>query len=129
MSSKYLTPSLISEAEQTAVRPSARSYLCPEHLPMKGWVSLASPAPPSLKAPCVRCVSGGGQVEVKSEKLDFKDRVQSKIGSLDNITHVPGGGNKKVKGAGRQLRGCGCEWSGVDSLAQRSREGKLRGLR
>lgn len=44
------------------------------------------------------CVPGGGQVEVKSEKLDFKDRVQSKIGSLDNITHVPGGGNKKVRG-------------------------------
>lgn len=40
-------------------------------------------------------------MEVKSEKLDFKDRVQSKIGSLDNITHVPGGGNKKVKGAGQ----------------------------
>ncbi|MEJ1284002.1 microtubule-associated protein tau [Cricetulus griseus] len=40
---------------------------------------------------------GGGQVEVKSEKLDFKDRVQSKIGSLDNITHVPGGGNKKIE--------------------------------
>lgn len=37
-------------------------------------------------------------MEVKSEKLDFKDRVQSKIGSLDNITHVPGGGNKKVRG-------------------------------
>jgi len=36
-------------------------------------------------------------VEVKSEKLDFKDRVQSKIGSLDNITHVPGGGNKKIE--------------------------------
>ncbi|KAK9395813.1 microtubule-associated protein tau-like [Crotalus adamanteus] len=34
------------------------------------------------------------QVEVKSEKLDFK--VQSKIGSLDNITHIPGGGNKKI---------------------------------
>lgn len=41
-------------------------------------------------------------MEVKSEKLDFKDRVQSKIGSLDNITHVPGGGNKKVKGAGQR---------------------------
>lgn len=41
---------------------------------------------------------GGGQVEVKSEKLDFKDKVQSKIGSLDNISHVPGGGNKKVTG-------------------------------
>lgn len=39
-------------------------------------------------------------MEVKSEKLDFKDRVQSKIGSLDNITHVPGGGNKKVSGGG-----------------------------
>lgn len=48
----------------------------------------------------VCCVPGGGQVEVKSEKLDFKDRVQSKIGSLDNITHVPGGGHKKVKGQG-----------------------------
>jgi microtubule-associated protein tau len=47
----------------------------------------------------VGCVPGGGQVEVKSEKLDFKDRVQSKIGSLDNITHVPGGGNKKVRGS------------------------------
>lgn len=42
-------------------------------------------------------------MEVKSEKLDFKDRVQSKIGSLDNITHVPGGGNKKV-GAGGGAR-------------------------
>uniref|UniRef100_A0A8C0I4U0 Microtubule-associated protein tau n=1 Tax=Balaenoptera musculus TaxID=9771 RepID=A0A8C0I4U0_BALMU len=41
---------------------------------------------------------GGGQVEVKSEKLDFKERVQSKIGSLDNITHVhPGGGHKKIE--------------------------------
>lgn len=37
-------------------------------------------------------------MEVKSEKLDFKDKVQSKIGSLDNISHVPGGGNKKVEG-------------------------------
>ena len=57
------------------------------------------------------CVPGGGQVEVKSEKLDFKDRVQSKIGSLDNITHVPGGGNKKVKEAGREevALGGGCQ--------------------
>lgn len=41
-------------------------------------------------------VTGGGNVEVKSEKLDFKEKVQSKIGSLDNITHTPGGGTKKV---------------------------------
>ena len=46
-------------------------------------------------------------MEVKSEKLDFKDKVQSKIGSLDNISHVPGGGNKKVKGAlGREQACC-----------------------
>uniref|UniRef100_A0A8C5XBW5 Microtubule-associated protein n=1 Tax=Microcebus murinus TaxID=30608 RepID=A0A8C5XBW5_MICMU len=50
-----------------------------------------------VECPGVCCVPGGGQVEVKSEKLDFKDRVQSKIGSLDNITHVPGGGNKKIE--------------------------------
>lgn len=58
-----------------------------------------SARPPLGRTEALCCVPGGGQVEVKSEKLDFKDRVQSKIGSLDNITHVPGGGNKKV-GAG-----------------------------
>lgn len=39
--------------------------------------------------------SGGGNVEIKNEKLEF--RAQSKVGSLDNITHVPGGGVKKVR--------------------------------
>lgn len=39
--------------------------------------------------------SGGGNVEIKNEKLEFK--VQSKVGSLHNIGHVPGGGQKKVK--------------------------------
>lgn len=34
-------------------------------------------------------------MEIKSEKVDFKT-VQSKVGSLENITHVPGGGKKKV---------------------------------
>lgn len=38
---------------------------------------------------------GGGNIEIKNEKLEFK--VQSKIGSLDNIGHVPGGGQKRVK--------------------------------
>lgn len=33
-------------------------------------------------------------MEIKSEKLEFK--AQSKVGSLDNIGHVAGGGNKKV---------------------------------
>lgn len=34
-------------------------------------------------------------MEIKSEKLDFK--AQSKVGSLDNIGYVAGGGNKKVR--------------------------------
>lgn len=40
-------------------------------------------------------MSGGGKLEIKSEKADFK-AVQSKVGSLENISHVPGGGKKKV---------------------------------
>lgn len=39
--------------------------------------------------------SGGGNVEIKNEKVEF--RAQSKVGSLDNITHTPGGGVKKVR--------------------------------
>lgn len=38
--------------------------------------------------------AGGGNVEIKSEKLEFK--AQSKVGSLENIGHVAGGGSKKV---------------------------------
>lgn len=33
-------------------------------------------------------------MEIKSEKLEFK--AQSKVGSMDNIGHTPGGGSKKV---------------------------------
>lgn len=32
-------------------------------------------------------------MEIKSEKLDFKG--QSKVGSLENIGHVPGGGQRR----------------------------------
>lgn len=38
---------------------------------------------------------GGGNIEIRSEKLEFK--AQSKIGSLDNISHVAGGGQKRVR--------------------------------
>lgn len=34
-------------------------------------------------------------MEIKSEKLEFK--AQSKIGSLDNIGHVAGGGSRRVR--------------------------------
>lgn len=33
-------------------------------------------------------------MEIKTEKLDFK--AQSKVGSMENIGHTPGGGAKKV---------------------------------
>lgn len=39
-------------------------------------------------------IVGGGNIEIRSEKLEFK--AQSKIGSLDNIGHVAGGGQKRV---------------------------------
>uniref|UniRef100_A0A7N5KFP8 Microtubule-associated protein n=1 Tax=Ailuropoda melanoleuca TaxID=9646 RepID=A0A7N5KFP8_AILME len=65
-----------------------------KHVPGGGSVQIVY-KPVDLSKVTSKC--GGGQVEVKSEKLDFKDRVQSKIGSLDNITHVPGGGNKKIE--------------------------------
>lgn len=44
--------------------------------------------------PCTRLPAGGGNIEIKSEKLEFK--AQSKVGSLENIGHVAKGGNKKV---------------------------------
>lgn len=36
----------------------------------------------------------GGNVRVITQKLDWN--VRSKIGSLDNVKHVPGGGNVKI---------------------------------
>lgn len=47
------------------------------------------------EAPQLFCSLGGGKVEIKSEKVDFKT-VQSKVGSMENVTHIPGGGKKKV---------------------------------
>lgn len=43
---------------------------------------------------------GGGNIEIRSEKLDFK--AQSKVGSLDNIKHVAGGGNRRVSQHGME---------------------------
>lgn len=41
--------------------------------------------------------TGGGRVKIESVKLDFKEKAQAKVGSLDNAHHVPGGGNVKVR--------------------------------
>lgn len=39
---------------------------------------------------------GGGNVRIESVKLDFKDKAQAKVGSLDNAHHTPGGGHVLV---------------------------------
>jgi microtubule-associated protein tau len=38
--------------------------------------------------------TGGGELKVKTEKLEWK--VQSKVGSLDNVKHKPGGGQIQI---------------------------------
>lgn len=35
-------------------------------------------------------------MRIESVKLDFKDKAQAKIGSLENAHHVPGGGRIMV---------------------------------
>lgn len=39
---------------------------------------------------------GGGDIKIESHKVNFKDKAQSKVGSMDNVSHAPGGGNVKV---------------------------------
>lgn len=36
-------------------------------------------------------------MRIESVKLDFKDKAIPKVGSLDNASHTPGGGNVMVK--------------------------------
>lgn len=40
---------------------------------------------------------GGGNVRIENVKLDFKEKAHSKVGSLSNTSHTPGGGNIMVK--------------------------------
>ncbi|NWW80753.1 MTAP2 protein, partial [Climacteris rufus] len=55
------------------------------------------PAPFHLLNLCVFFSSlGGGRVKIESVKLDFKEKAQAKVGSLENAHHVPGGGNVKI---------------------------------
>lgn len=43
------------------------------------------------------CLVGGGDIKIESHKVNFKDKAHSKVGSLDNVSHAPGGGNVKVR--------------------------------
>lgn len=35
-------------------------------------------------------------MRIETVKLDFKDKAQAKVGSLDNSHHIPGGGHIMV---------------------------------
>ena len=39
-------------------------------------------------------------LQIETQKLNFKEKAQSKVGSKDNIQHKPTGGDKKVGGGG-----------------------------
>lgn len=43
------------------------------------------------------CTAGGGDVKIESRKMSFKEKAQSKVGSMENVGHTPGGGNIKVR--------------------------------
>lgn len=43
-------------------------------------------------------------MKIESVKLDFKEKAQAKVGSLENAHHVPGGGNVKVRGQPSEKR-------------------------
>lgn len=47
--------------------------------------------------------AGGGDVKIESHKVNFKEKAQSKVGSLDNVSHSPGGGNVMVRSAHKRL--------------------------
>ena len=49
-------------------------------------------------------------MKIESVKLDFKEKAQAKVGSLENAHHVPGGGNVKVRGHPSEKRLQLCHW-------------------
>lgn len=57
------------------------------------------PARPQAPHPSVTTallVPGGGDVKIESQKLNFKEKAQAKVGSLDNVGYLPAGGAVKV---------------------------------
>ncbi|EHH16404.1 hypothetical protein EGK_11682, partial [Macaca mulatta] len=51
-------------------------------------------------------VPGGGDVKIESQKLNFKEKAQAKVGSLDNVGHLPAGGAVKTEGGGSEAPLC-----------------------
>lgn len=49
-----------------------------------------------MNSPLLNLVTGGGDVKIENQKLNFKEKAQAKVGSLDNVGHSPAGGTVKV---------------------------------
>ena len=43
---------------------------------------------------CIHYLTEGGNVRVATQKLEWN--AKSKVGSLDNVKHAPGGGNVRI---------------------------------
>ncbi|MEQ2182337.1 hypothetical protein GOODEAATRI_021315, partial [Goodea atripinnis] len=48
----------------------------------------------------------GGVMKIESHKVNLREKAQPKVGSLDNVSHSPGGGNaKETEGSGTPMIG------------------------
>lgn len=56
--------------------------------------------------------SGGGDVKIESQKLNFKEKAQAKVGSLDNVGHLPAGGAVKVASGASGATAGDAAWPG-----------------
>lgn len=45
-------------------------------------------------------------MKIESQKLNFKEKAQAKVGSLDNVGHLPAGGAVKTEGGGSEAPPC-----------------------
>lgn len=45
----------------------------------------------------IPCGAGGGDVKIGSHKVSFREKTQSKVGPMDNMSNSPGGGDVKVR--------------------------------
>ncbi|KAM6977689.1 uncharacterized protein FYW47_002470 [Aplochiton taeniatus] len=60
---------------------------------------------------------GGGDVKIDSHKVNFKEKTQSKIGSMDNLGHAADGDNVMAEGTQEIAEGNGAPPSGTQAPA------------
>lgn len=68
-------------------------------------------------------------MKIESHKVSFKDKAQSKVGSMDNVNHEPGGGKVKAEGAQETAEGSGAPSSGVSATQPSAGAAQENGLK